>query len=155
MNIAQILSTQLEQNHDRIAIIDTHRRRRREISFGALDQWANEIQACLLETGLRPSDRILVFQPMSAELYAVLLAIFRAGMVAMFIDPAHGRHYIERCCQLCPPQGMIATPKAHLLRVVSPALRRIPHKFSTAHWLPLTKSLGTRSTPSSTMSAQA
>jgi len=150
MNIARILSTELEQNHDRTAIIDPHRGRRRETTFAALDQWANEVQASLLETGLRPGDSILVFQPMSAELYAMLLAIFRAGMVAMFIDPAHGRRYIERCCQLCPPQGMIATPKAHLLRFVSPALRRIPHKFSTTYRLPLTKSFGGRLMRSST-----
>jgi acyl-CoA synthetase (AMP-forming)/AMP-acid ligase II len=35
-----------------------------------------------------------------------------------------------------PPKAIICPPKAHLLRLVSPALRRIPCKFSTTVWVP-------------------
>jgi acyl-CoA synthetase (AMP-forming)/AMP-acid ligase II len=73
---------------------------------------------------------------MSAELYVVLNAIFRRGLIAMFLDPSVGREHIESCCAMQPPQAFIGNPKAHLLRFVSPALRRIPEKFSTGAPVP-------------------
>jgi acyl-CoA synthetase (AMP-forming)/AMP-acid ligase II len=78
----------------------------------------------------------LVFQPVSSELYIALLAIFRLGLVALFIDPWAGKNRLETCCRLFPPKALIATPKAHLLRLLSPALRQIPVKFATGSWVP-------------------
>jgi acyl-CoA synthetase (AMP-forming)/AMP-acid ligase II len=68
---------------------------------------------------------------MSVDLYVALLAILRLGLVAVFIDPSAGRQHIERCCAILPPKALIATAKAHLLRCLSPALRRIPVRFAT------------------------
>jgi acyl-CoA synthetase (AMP-forming)/AMP-acid ligase II len=73
---------------------------------------------------------------MSAELYVVLLGVFRLGAVAMFLDPSAGREHIEQCCALQPPRALIASPKAHLLSLVSGALRRVPHKMVIGQWLP-------------------
>jgi acyl-CoA synthetase (AMP-forming)/AMP-acid ligase II len=73
---------------------------------------------------------------MSAALYVTLLALFRIGMVAMFIDPSSGRKQIGRCLAIHPPKALIATGKAHLLRLVSPGLRRIPCKLSFSHFVP-------------------
>jgi acyl-CoA synthetase (AMP-forming)/AMP-acid ligase II len=90
----------------------------------------------LWQSGLRPGEVVLVFQPMSGELYVALAALFRLGLTAMFLDPGQGRAHIEQCCAIQPPQGLIASAKAHLLRLVSPALRRIPHKFVIGPALP-------------------
>ena len=79
---------------------------------------------------------MLVFQSMSAELYLALLALFRLGITAMFLDPSAGRDHIERCCAIRRPAALIACPKAHLLRLVSPALRRIPRQFSFGSFIP-------------------
>jgi acyl-CoA synthetase (AMP-forming)/AMP-acid ligase II len=73
---------------------------------------------------------------MSMELYVALAAIFRLGLAAMFLDPGQGRAHIEQCCAIQPPQALIASPKAHLLRFISPALRAIPHKFVIGPPLP-------------------
>jgi acyl-CoA synthetase (AMP-forming)/AMP-acid ligase II len=54
----------------------------------------------------------------------------------MFLDPSAGREHIEQCCELQLPRALIATPKAHLLRITSSALRRIPLKFVIGPWLP-------------------
>jgi hypothetical protein len=51
--------------------------------------------------------------------------------VAIFLDPGAGRKHIESCCAMHPPTALIGSPKAHWLRFISPALRRIPVKFST------------------------
>jgi acyl-CoA synthetase (AMP-forming)/AMP-acid ligase II len=83
----------------------------------------------MVKHGLRPGDAVLVFHPMSAELYVALLAIFRLGLVAMFLDPSAGRAHIENCCALYAPRALIAGTKVHLLRLFVSALRRIPVKF--------------------------
>jgi acyl-CoA synthetase (AMP-forming)/AMP-acid ligase II len=132
MNIAEILRTHATTTPQAVTIIDTHRRRRRTTTFDQMEQASAQIAGQLYQAGLRPGDTVLVFQPMSAELYIILAAIFRLGLVVMFIDPAQGRAHIEQCCAIQPPQALIAGPKAHLLRFVSPSLRQIPHKFVVA-----------------------
>jgi acyl-CoA synthetase (AMP-forming)/AMP-acid ligase II len=132
MNIAQILSTHADTRPEATAIIDTYHGRQRATSFAVLELASARSAALLWQAGLRPGDVVLVFQPMSAELYIALAAIFRLGLIAMFLDPGQGRAHIEQCCALYPPLALIASSKAHLLRFVSPALRRIPHKFMIA-----------------------
>lgn len=70
----------------------------------------------------------------------MLGAIFRLGLTVMFVDPSAGRAHLERCCTLYPPRALIAGPRAHLLRLVSTTLARIPHKFVVGPPLPGTTS---------------
>ncbi|HEX4715891.1 MAG TPA: AMP-binding protein [Ktedonobacteraceae bacterium] len=136
MNIASIVQTQAEARPAAPAIIDTLDGQDRVTSFGELQQQVTRAAALLRQAGLRPGDAVLVFQPMSAELYVALIALFRLGLIAMFIDPSAGLAHIEQCCALIPPKALIGSPKAHALRLLSPALRRIPQKFVIASHLP-------------------
>lgn len=92
--------------------------------------------ALLRRHGISQGDRVLIFQPMSAELYGALIAVFRVGAVAMFLDPATGIEHMEQACRLVTPAALIATRKAHLLRLRSGALRGIGKKFSIGGWVP-------------------
>ena len=130
MNITELLHTNAETYPTTPAILDTRRGRSRAISFAELEQASAQTAAALWQQGLRPGDTVLIFQPMSAELYILLLAAFRLGLVVMFLDPAQGKTHLDQCCALHPPQALIASPTAHLLRLLSPTLRRIPHKFT-------------------------
>lgn len=118
------------------AIIDYSRGKRQIWTFGELAHATAQAAALLAHKGLQPGDRVLVFHPMSAELYIALGAIFHLGLVALFIDPGMGRAYIDRCCARAHPRGLLATPKAHLLRLLSRELRRIPVKFATGWGAP-------------------
>lgn len=129
MNISEILRSHATTSPASVAIVDTFRSQRRTTTFAQLESASARAAALLAQAGLRPGDIVLVLQPMSAELYITLSAIFRLGLVAMFVDPGQGRAQLERCCALCPPSALIGSTKAHLLRLVAPALRRIPHKF--------------------------
>jgi olefin beta-lactone synthetase len=129
MNIIEILRERAASHPDSAAITEARKGRSRSLTFAELEDSSARVAALLGESGLRAGDAALVFYPMSAELYVVLLAVFRLGLVATFLDPSAGREHIDRCCALYPPQALIASPKAHLLRLVSPALRRIPRKF--------------------------
>jgi acyl-CoA synthetase (AMP-forming)/AMP-acid ligase II len=118
------------------AIIDTRHGRSRTMTFAELESASAHLAARLKHAGLCPGDVVLVLLPMSAELAITFNAMFRLGLVAMLLDPAAGRQHIERCCSLFAPRALIAGSKVHLLRLVSPALRRIPARFATDH-LPL------------------
>jgi olefin beta-lactone synthetase len=126
MNIAEILRDGAKHaGGDRPAIID----RDGEISFRELDQLSARMAAAFADAGLRPGDRALVVHPISIRLYAVLIGLFRLGATALFLDPSAGRAYLDRCCRLAEPRGFIGVPKAHLLRLLSSGIRRIPIKI--------------------------
>src|SRR5712692_10870836 len=107
MNIANILQAQSQARPDAPAIIDTSHGRNRITSFGELQQQVTQAAALLWQAGLRPGDEVLVFQPMSAELYVALIALFRLGLIAMFVDPSSGIAHVEQCCALNPPRAFI------------------------------------------------
>ncbi|HEY6871137.1 MAG TPA: AMP-binding protein [Geobacteraceae bacterium] len=136
MNIVEVFRHRVTERPDRAAIIDTHRGRDRITTFEELEEATARGAALLRKSGLQPGNPVLVFQPMSAELYVALLALFRLGMTAMFLDPSAGREHMERCCAMLSPAALIASPKAHLLRLVSPALRRIPRLFAFSRLVP-------------------
>lgn len=136
MNIATVLSEHARDRPEALAIIDPWRRRSRITTFAELDRAAARAAGLLRKKGLQAGDAVLVFHPMSAELYAALLGIFRLGLVAMFLDPSAGREHIERCCALHRPRALIASTKAHLLRLWSSALQRIPIKFAIGFPVP-------------------
>lgn len=141
MNIAEILRSHAQQFPDEVAIIDVHRGRSRKMAYSELEQAVGRTAGLFRRSGLRAGDTVLLFHPMSAELYIALAAILRMELTAMFIDPSAGRRYIDRCCELLPPQALVASSKAHLLRLLSPALRRIPAKFSIGGRVPFARPL--------------
>jgi olefin beta-lactone synthetase len=125
-NIAAVLQTQAQVMPDRLAIISA----RQSITFAELEAAARRAAMLLRRSGLKQGDVALIFQPMSVDLYVALLALWRLGMTAMFVDPSAGRSHLEQCCRRCPPQALIASSKAHLLRLKSSALREVPCKFA-------------------------
>jgi acyl-CoA synthetase (AMP-forming)/AMP-acid ligase II len=141
MNIAEILRRHAQHFPDDVALIDVHRGRSRTTTYAELEQAVGRTAALFRQSGLRAGHTVLLFHPMSAELYIALAAILRMGLTGMFIDPSAGRRYIDRCCELLPPQALVAGSKAHLLRLLSPALRRIPAKFSIGGRVPFARRL--------------
>lgn len=139
MNISEILRAWAATAPGAPAIMDTRCGRSRSVSFAELDLAGARAARMLLCAGLQPGDSVLVSCPMSAELYVALVAIFRLGLIAVFLDSSAGREQIERCCRLCPPRALIGSSRAHLLSLFSPALRRIPVKFCIGPSIPGTQ----------------
>lgn len=136
MNLVEVLLDQSRRRQQAPAIIETRRGRDSITTFAELELHSGQVATLLQRAGIAAGDPVLIFHPMSAELYAILLGVFRLGAVAMFLDPSAGRAHIERCCRLQMPKALIASSKAHLLRCLSPTLRRIPRKFVVGPWLP-------------------
>lgn len=136
MNLVTLLIEQARARSAAPALIEGRGRARRVTTFAELDRRSRVAAARLRAAGLASGQPVLIFQPMSAELYVALVAVFRLGAVAMFLDPSAGRRHLERCCALSPPAALLASPRALWLRLVSPALRRIPRQFRLAGWAP-------------------
>lgn len=130
-NLAALLHAQAEARPDHPALLDP---RQPPITFAALQRAVAQGAILLREAGLRPGDRVLVYQPISAELYVALGALFQAGLTVVFIDPGMDRAQLERAASVLAPAGFLATPRAHLLRLLSPGVRRIPIRFTTGAW---------------------
>lgn len=143
MNLVEILRQRAGKCPDAAAIVDMSEgsQKARTITFRELDELSARAAGTLKGEGLKPGDTALMFQPMSADLYISLLAVLRAGMTAMFIDPSTGIAAIRGQCRRYSPVALIATPKAHLLQIVAPEMRGIPHKFTMGRAFPGAKSL--------------
>jgi olefin beta-lactone synthetase len=135
MNVAELFEQQARIRPEAPAIVDVLRGRERVLTFRKLNDKATQVAALLNSQGIEAGDGVTIFHPMAAELYIFLIALFRLGAVGLFIDPSAGRRHIQRCCGMFPPKAFFGSHRAHLLRLVSPELRRIPISYGTS-WLP-------------------
>jgi non-ribosomal peptide synthetase component E (peptide arylation enzyme) len=102
----------------------------RDLTYAALAAEADLLAARFHEAGLQQGDAVLVLVPVSAKLYAVLAALFRCGLTAVFLDPSAGKQHVARCVEMVPPRAVVRSRKAALLDLAMPSLRRIPRKIT-------------------------
>src|SRR5207244_598876 len=95
-------------------------------TFGDLAARVEELSRGLQARGVVPGDRVLVFVPMSVDLYVTLLACLHAGAAAVFVDAWASRRRLDAAVAVARPKVLIGSPRAHLLRLVSRAVRQIP-----------------------------
>ena len=136
MNLVSLLAERAAKHPERPALIDRKSGRDRIISFAELHRRVGSGAGFLARLGLVPGDTLLVFQPVSIELYEVLLAAFHGGIQVMLADPANGAAFLRQCCERIPPAAFFGPWKAQALRVAIPALRRIPRAIRSNGWFP-------------------
>ena len=73
---------------------------------------------------------------MSIALYTTMIALFRLRVTAVFVDPSAGRERLNRCVARVRPDAFVAVPRAHWLRLTSPAIRAIPIKAAIGGGVP-------------------
>ncbi|MES2766041.1 MAG: AMP-binding protein [Bacteroidota bacterium] len=125
-NLIHILLQHAKNQPQKSALIDANGE---EISFKNLLAEVQKRGQFLKEKGIQKGDAILVFVPMSIELYSWILGIWYAGATAVFVDAWAKTERLEQCCKIAKPQAFLGTPKAHLLRILSKEIRRIPLKI--------------------------
>jgi acyl-CoA synthetase (AMP-forming)/AMP-acid ligase II len=141
VNVASLLAGPLARSPNDPALIEGHASAPRVTTFAQLDLAARRLAALFRRDGLKAGDHVVLFVTPSAELYAVLTAIFRIGAVVVFVEPSAGRATLDAACELLRPRAFVGIRKAHLLRVISGALRRIPRAYVTRGWVPFATSL--------------
>lgn len=125
-NIAARLAERAARHPERTAIVEGSGASARRLTFGELDRRVRGLAAGLAGQGIGPGDSVLLFVPMSADLYVALLACLHRGATAVFVDAWADRRRLDAAVRIAAPKAFIGTPKAHLLRLMSPAVRAIP-----------------------------
>ncbi len=128
-NIVDLFQQQVKKTPDQIALIYQNE----EITFKEFDESVDKTAQCFLRKGIRKGDRVLVFVPMSDDLYRVVLAIFKIGAVAVFLDEWVSVKRLNACCRLAECEALVGSRKARLLAWVVPGLRRIPLRLGLSH----------------------
>lgn len=128
-NIVELFAEAAEHNPEKTAIIHGQA----AISFGELQRQINETAAFFQVKGIEKGDRVLVFVPMSIDLYRVVLALFKIGATAVFLDEWVSRKRLEACCKVVPCKAWIGGWKVRLLALISGELRRMPLKLNLSY----------------------
>ncbi|MFV0444282.1 MAG: fatty acid CoA ligase family protein [Planctomycetaceae bacterium] len=123
-NIAERLRTAARQWPDRLAVVAPAGRnpdgsyRYREWTFQELDVESDRLAAGLQGMGVQPGMRLVLFVRFSWEFIALTFAVFKTGAVVVLIDPGMGRTNIFDCLKEVQPDGFIAIPIVHAVRLL-------------------------------------
>jgi acyl-CoA synthetase (AMP-forming)/AMP-acid ligase II len=121
-NISELFYEAAGLHPEKLALIDGDNR----ITYSALQKQVDETAQDFINAGLKKGDRVLIFVPMSIDLYRIVLALFRMGAVAVFLDEWVSKRRMEACCEIADCKGFIGVMKVHMLRLFSKELRKIP-----------------------------
>ncbi|MFN0034883.1 MAG: AMP-binding protein [Saprospiraceae bacterium] len=124
MNVFQIFQAAAAQYPGNVAIIEKDK----QITFGALLNAVEKTAAQMKAEGLKPGDRVLVFVPMGIDLYRIVLALFKIGATAVFLDEWVSWKRMELCCELADCKGFVGIWKARVMGWFSKPIRQIPIK---------------------------
>ena len=124
-NIVDLFTTAVENYPDRIAIID----KQEQVSFTGLNKNVTHTAQYFISKGISKGDKILVFVPMSIDLYRIVLAIFKIGAIAVFLDEWVSKKRMEECCKVAQCKAFVGIFKARALSFFSTELRKIPIKL--------------------------
>jgi len=136
MNLVSLLAERAAMHPERPALVDRHGGEDRVLGYGELARRVGAGSLALREMGLKRGQAVLVFQPVSIELYEFLLSAFHAGLQVMLADPSAGRKFLTLCCQRMKPGAFFGSWKAQCLRLTVPGMRRIPISICSSGWFP-------------------
>ncbi len=131
-NIVSHFFEQAERYPDKIAIhFDGQSVSYRQLKFEVLQS-----TAYFHQKGIRKGDRVLVFVPMSIDLYRNVLALFHLGATAVFLDEWVSKKRLDACCEVADCKAFIGVFKIRLLSFLSKGLRRIPIRLGSKLKIP-------------------
>ena len=87
------------------------------ITYSRLHSESMRLAAGLIELGVRPGDRIALMVRPGIDFVMLVFAIFQSGAVAILIDPGMGRKNLLACLSEAKPDGFIALPIVHMIRM--------------------------------------
>ena len=97
-------------------------------SFADFRRDTRRVAQGLRQLGIPKGTRMALLVPQSIEFIGLVFAMLEAGIVIVLIDPGIGRGNMIRCLEEAKPEGFVAAPPAHAVRI---ALR---NRFRSAKW---------------------
>lgn len=100
------------------------------LTFGALWTRVSGYARQLRAMGVAPGQRVLVLLPLSADLYAVALAVMSLGATVVLVDAGQPRKVFVQCLRAARAHVLVGTRPVLRYRFVAPFLWRIPLKVA-------------------------
>ena len=72
--------------------------------------------------GVPPGTKLALLVPQGIDLVSLVFGFYKAGVVAVLIDPGMGRRNMIRCLAEAEPEGFVAIPVAQAIRSLLPRL---------------------------------
>jgi olefin beta-lactone synthetase len=102
-----------------------------QLTFSELENRSLYFAHRLLAIGLRPGMKVLMFVRPSLHFSAITFALFRAGLVPIFIDPGMGKENLLRAIEQIQPDGLIAEKQVHwLAKIYSKVFKSIRYQVT-------------------------
>ena len=120
-NIIEILFENALKFPQKYAIIH----KKEKITYGELVNDVKKYADYMLSKGIKKGDNVLIFVPMTIELYKILSAIFYIGATAVFIDAWADKNRLNQALTIVPCKAFIGCPKAFILKLLSKKIREV------------------------------
>jgi len=88
------------------------------LTFSELEALSYKYALGLKKMGFKKGDRTLIFVRPSLDFSAITFAIFKLGLIPIFIDPGMRKVNLIRAIQQVQSIGLIAVPEVHILRLL-------------------------------------
>lgn len=124
VNVAARLRAHASTCPERMAIAEpigrdgAGKRTYRQVTFKQLEEDSSLLADGLRTFGALPGMRIVLMVRPGIDFISLVFAMFKAGIVTVLIDPGMGRLGMVRCLQTVDPEGFVAIPLVHGLRVL-------------------------------------
>lgn len=128
-NVSDLFFAAAEKWPGKTALVD---RNGSSLTFVALAVQVEATAAYYRSKGIGKGDRVLVFVPMGIPLYRCILALFRIGAVAVFLDEWVSKERLEVCCRLAKCNAFIAPLRLRAMALLSKEMRHIPIWLGTS-----------------------
>ncbi|MDQ3230302.1 MAG: AMP-binding protein [Pseudobdellovibrionaceae bacterium] len=132
MNAAILIDSQILAKKDQPALWLP---RSGSCSFRELDQLAQKITGVLHQKGLKAGDQVLLFIDLSHLLYGCILALARAGITAVLVEPWMPLDRLQHVFATVQPKAFLTGRLGRLWGLRIPGVRRIPHWISSRELL--------------------
>jgi len=124
VNVAARLTTIAQAMPEATAVVEPlgydrqGKRRYGRLTFRELDADSDRIAWGLRAMGVVPGTRLALLVRPGIDFVSLVLALLKAGAVAILIDPGMGRRNVVRCLTEAEPEGFVAIPIVHAVRML-------------------------------------
>jgi acyl-CoA synthetase (AMP-forming)/AMP-acid ligase II len=86
-----------------------------QITYRDFSSRINRFATGLLKIGIKPGDRVIIFLPMSLDMYTAMFAVQRIGAISVFLDSWARRSHLGASADCVSPKAMISFEQAFAL----------------------------------------
>lgn len=138
-NITQYMEKHLREFPDRVALTWANREALQKwdgnpktpiahdkITFSQFASRIDSFARGLLDIGIQKGDRVIIFLPMSLDMYTAMFAVQRIGAIAVFLDSWARSHHLGASAECVGPKAMISFKMAFDLVEQVPEFKSMP-----------------------------